>query len=56
MGCAQSSNIVITARTELIDTQPESVKYQLKLSIKRDDPILFHQIMEAHNVSLQEKN
>jgi len=55
MGCAQSSNIVITARTELIDTQPESVKYQLKLSIKRDDPILFHQIMEAHNVSLQEK-
>ena len=55
MGCAQSSNIVITIRTELVDTQPESVKYQLKLSIKRDDPILFQQIMEAHNVSLQEK-
>ena len=55
MGCAQSSGIVIATRTELIDTQPESVKYQLKLSIKRDDPILFQLVMKKYNISLQEK-
>lgn len=54
MGSGQSHGIS-SFRAELIDEQPEQVKHELILAMQRDDPILFHQVMESNRVSLQEK-